>query len=77
MSYKKKPKRVHEEAGGQNDSASITGKLSVRPIAFGFRDVLRPAKIAPVEFVGTEGEARLTSSGEPQIDGNDGEGAFF
>ena len=55
----------------------LRGKLSARQIALSFGDILRPAKIAPVIFIGAEGEDRFALRGETQIRGNDGKDALL
>ena len=62
---------------GLNVTKSIFGELCARQITFGFSNVLRPPEIAPVEFVGAEGEDRFSLGGEAEISGNDGKRAFL
>ena len=56
---------------------STRGIFSVCQVAFGFGEVLGPAEIAPVRLIGAKGEDRFTLSGETEVGGDDGEGAFL
>jgi hypothetical protein len=62
--------------GVRPGGASTCGIFSVRQIAFGFSEVLRPAEIAPVGLIGSKSEDRFTLGGEMEIGGDDGESAF-
>ena len=66
-----------QKVPGRGVPTSICGEFCARKIAFGFSNVLWPTEIAPVEFIGAEGENRFTLSGEAQIGGNDGKGTVF
>jgi len=67
-----------DQAEKEGKAGAATGlEHSLLDVAGGLREVRGAAEVAPVVFVGAEGEDFLAQGGEAKIGVDDGEDAFF